>query len=98
MAIRRYARTSLLRGGKLFATPVGATRIRMAIDAGRIEYTEHIASEFERLDHLAGKFYGSGNLWWVIAAASGIGWGLQIPPGTLLLIPTKLAQINALVG
>ena len=57
-----------------------------------------LATEGDRLDHLAGKFYGSGTLWWIIAAASGVGWGLQVPPGTLLAIPTRLGQINALVG
>ena len=42
------------------------------------------------------RIYGSGNMWWVIAAASGIGWGTQVPPGTLLRIPTDLSMILVL--
>ena len=98
MAIRRYARTGLLKGGKHYGTPVGAVMIRKAAERGNITTEEYISAEGERLDHLAGKIYGNGTLWWVIAAASGVGWGLQVPPGTLLMIPIKLGQINALVG
>ena len=54
--------------------------------------------EKERLDVLAGKIYGDGGYWWIIAAASGIGWSLQVPPGTRLKIPTKLEQILSLVS
>ena len=98
MAIRRYSRTSLLKGGKHYGTSGGAVMIQKAVERGNIAAEEYITAEGDRLDHLAGKFYGSGILWWVIAAASGIGWGLQVPPGTLLMIPTNLGQINALVG
>ena len=35
--------------------------------------------------------------WWIIAAASGIGWWLQCPPGTLLAIPTSISQIERLL-
>ena len=98
MAIRRYSRSPLLKGGKHYGTPGGAVMIRKAAERGNIETEEYVSTEGDRLDHLAGKFYGSGTLWWIIAAASGVGWGLQVPPGTLLAIPTRLGQINALVG
>jgi hypothetical protein len=98
LGIKRYIRTSLIKGGRQYATPDGAMIIRKAVETGRIEHVEYVTAEFERLDHLAGKFYGDGTMWWAIAAASGIGWGLQVPPGTLLLVPTRLGQINALVG
>jgi hypothetical protein len=52
----------------------------------------------ERLDIIAGELYGDASLWWIIAAASGIGWGMQCPPGTVLDIPTKIEQITRLVG
>lgn len=51
----------------------------------------------ERLDTIAGDVYGDGRYWWVIAAASNIGWGLQVPAGTLLTVP-DLAQVLAIVG
>jgi len=50
------------------------------------------------LDHIAGKELGDSQLWWVIAAASRIGWWLQVPPGTVLRIPTKMTQVMAYVG
>ena len=46
----------------------------------------------ERLDLLAYKFYQDQTLWWVIAAANGLGKGsLYVPSNTRLRIP---AQIN----
>jgi nucleoid-associated protein YgaU len=57
-----------------------------------------VVKEGERLDVIAAKSYGSSHLWWVIAAASGIGWGMQIPPGTLLKIPVSLSQVDMYVG
>jgi nucleoid-associated protein YgaU len=56
-----------------------------------------ISKPGQRLDILAGKLYGDSSLWWVIAAASGIGWGLQIPGGTVLTVPTDISQIAMLV-
>ena len=52
-------------------------------------------TETDRLDTLAGSVYGDGRLWWVIAAASGIGWWTQVPSGTLVLIPTDLTEVEA---
>jgi len=56
-----------------------------------------VAVEGDRLDTLAAQAYGSGIYWWIIAAASGIGWAPQVPPGTLLIIPTTLAEVAELV-
>ncbi len=41
----------------------------------------------KRLDHYANEYYKDGSNWWVIAAASGIGWWLQVPNGIILRIP-----------
>ena len=42
----------------------------------------------ERLDKLADTFYGDQSMWWLIAAANGIGKGtLLVPQNTLLRIP-----------
>ena len=98
MPISRYRRTGLLAGGKKHKTSNVHWIIRRAALSGRITSTPWIVKEGERLDTIAGRVYGDGTLWWVIAAASGIGWCLQVPPGTLLLIPKRLGQINALVG
>ena len=56
-----------------------------------------MSEERKRLDHYAYEEYGDRMNWWIIAAASGIGWWLQCPPGTLLIIPTDISQIKRLL-
>jgi len=57
-----------------------------------------VVTKADRLDIIAGREYGNGRYWWVIAAASGIGWGMQVPPGTNLRIPINLGDVEGLVG
>jgi hypothetical protein len=68
------------------------------VETRSIEFVKKTTKESERLDIVAGEYYGDGTLWWIIAAASGIGWGLQVPPGIELIIPSDIGQIEALVG
>lgn len=93
----RYNNTPKIASGRQFGTSTYNAAIRRAVQEGRLSVREHVLKEGERLDTLAGREYRNARLWWVIAAASGIGWGLQVPPGTLLLIPTQLSQLNGLV-
>jgi nucleoid-associated protein YgaU len=72
-------------------------RIRSAVSAGRLATREVVLAEGQRLDQLAGQFYGDGRYWWVIAAASGIGWPNQVPPGTRLLVPVDISAALGLV-
>ena len=97
-AISRYAYLPRVQGGKTVGSSYVSVKIRSAINAGGIEYTPYELKEGQRLDHIAGEAYGDAGLWWVIAAASGIGWGVQIPPGTLLKIPNNLGIIYSLVS
>lgn len=71
--------------------------IRRAVVNNVIESDTLILEEDRRLDQLAGKFYGDGAYWWVIAAASGIGWGLQVPSGTVIVVPRNLNQVLSLI-
>ena len=49
-----------------------------------------ITTSSDRLDKLANIFYEDVSLWWVIAAANGLGKGtLFVPPNTKLRIPAK---------
>ena len=96
--INRYARVGTLRAGKMQATSMQMSRLHQLVKSGAIATINLVIKEGVRLDHIAGKRYGDGRLWWVIAAASGVGWNLQCPPGTRLVIPTSLQQIDALVG
>lgn len=92
--IKRYTYSPRLKGAKQYGTSEAHSIIWNAVENNLVDYTIHIAQENERLDILAGEFYGEGRNWWIIAAASGIGWGLQVPPGTKLKIPTDLTQLK----
>lgn len=70
--------------------------IRSAVKRGAIDFTLHEVSEEERLDQIAYRYYGDGRYWWIIASASNIGWWLQVPPGTRIIIPTSLEQVELL--
>jgi nucleoid-associated protein YgaU len=83
--------------GRFYKTNEYASAIRRGVVDGSIPYSTKILAEGERLDTIAGNTYGDGRLWWVIAAASGIGWGLQVPPGTLIFIPDNTGQIFSLI-
>lgn len=97
MGISRYGRTTII-GGSRYATPETIRTIRLGIRNKTITTTTYVTSGSERLDIISAKKYGNVKLWWVIAAASGIGWALQVPPGTRLLIPTNLSQIAGVVS
>ena len=98
MTLRRYARSRILGLNRQFGTSFAIPAIRKNIANGNIRITEEFAlRESDRLDIIAGKRYGDGKLWWVIAAASNIGWGLQVPPGTLIKIP-NLSDVAKYVG
>lgn len=85
--------TPKIMGRTTVATSSVSTRIFNGVVNGNIPYTSKILKENQRLDHIAAQAYGSADMWWVIAAASGIGWGLQCPPGTILRIPKNVSQI-----
>lgn len=97
MALQRYGRAPVLQFGEKYGTSQAILAIRNNVANGNIRKKIYLCEENVRLDILAGEEYGDGKLWWVLAAASGIGWGLQIPPGTLITIP-KLEDIIKYVG
>ena len=77
--------------GKAYVTNSDASyKVYRAIEAGTITYTTHILETGERLDYLSGLYYKDSSFWWVIAAASGIGYALQVPPRTVLRIPQNI--------
>lgn len=97
MAFSRYERTPVLGFGNQYGTSITHVAIHDAVKSKRIAYKTVILHEAERLDQLAGKYYGNSRYWWVIAAASNIGWCLQVPPGTIINIPDiiEVAKIVA---
>lgn len=87
MAISRYARAPILELGRRFGTSNAIVAIRRGIEDGSIPYEELYTRGHVRLDMLAFDRYGDGRDWWIIAAASGIGWAPQVSPGTYIRIP-----------
>jgi nucleoid-associated protein YgaU len=98
MVLKRYNNDLTLDGGRFLATNESIRLIRRAIERGELQTADRILKEGERLDGIAGKVYGDGSLWWIIAAASGIGWWTQVPPGTLIRVPTDLNYLKSLFG
>lgn len=97
MALSRYDFTKPSQSGKGLSTAEAVNSIYFAVKSGNVSCTEYMLKQSERLDHIAAKTLGDSSLWWILAATSGIGWGLQCPPGTLVLIPNSVAQVYAIV-
>lgn len=97
MAINRYDATDIVRR-RGFGTSNYITLISDGIKNGTINYVTDVMVEGKRLDSIAGEVYGDARLWWVIAAASGIGWSLQVPPNTILRIPSNISQVMSAIG
>lgn len=97
MAFSRYSRAPIIDFGGQQGTSRATEAIRKAIASGQIKVREVTLRAAERLDTVAGVVYGDSRYWWVLAAASDIGWGLQVPPGTIIKIP-DLGDVAQLIG
>ena len=96
MSLSRYSFTARLKsslGENLISISSASPKISRAINAGVINYNVHVLEEGERLDYLAGIYYGDSSLWWILAAASGIGYALQVPPGTIIKVPISVGEV-----
>ncbi len=97
MALSRYSYVDTLYGGKFLSNSDSIAKIQEGIRQGVIEFETLTLAGKQRLDSIAGQYYGDSTFWWIIAAASGIGWSLQLPPGTFLRVPTSLEQVFVLL-
>ena len=97
MAISRNNFCITVGNGKFYGTSYASSKIYFGVQNGVLSATVIRLAEKQRLDQLAGVFYNDSSYWWVIAAASGIGWGLQVPPGTIIKIPTSLDDALAIL-
>jgi hypothetical protein len=86
MAINKY---QLVKGKTINVSPF----IYKAVEKDEIVYDEIVTEAGKRLDHYANEYYGDANNWWIIAAASGIGWWMQVPAGVVLRIPLDLEDV-----
>jgi len=92
----RYSGTPIINGGKSRGTSNTINLIREGISNQQISFEEVILQESQRLDIIAGIEYGDSSLWWILAAASNVGWGLQVPPGTLIRIPNLQSVLETI--
>ena len=98
MAISRYSNTSRINLGNQLGTPEDVLSLRVKNNNGTIPIIRKITlTSSDRLDTLSGDIYGDSKYWWVLAAASGIGWGMQVPSGTIINI-IRLSDIQNLMG
>ena len=95
MAFSRYS--ALTRAGNIKTMSRISSQLRQGITRGEIEVESLVLEEGVRLDHLSAQYYSDSKYWWVIAAASSIGWGLQAPPGTVVVIPKDLGSVISLI-
>ena len=101
MAFSRYARTkslTLAGGKKIVMCSKAYSRVNKAVKSGRLQSSQQVLKQGSRLDTISADVYGDAIYWWVIAAASGIGWQCQVPPGTVLRIPHSLDAVSQLVA
>lgn len=96
MATSRYTFVKKIDGTTVATTDI-SSRIYFAAQQNTIGYNTINLTEMQRLDHVAANAYSDSTLWWVIAAASGIGWSMQCPAGTVLRVPSDLNQIFELL-
>ena len=73
-------------------------RIRKAVLRGQLSSQMFTTTQGVRLDTIAAQFFNNATLWWVIAAASGIGWACQVPAGTVLRIPANVEDVYTMIG
>jgi hypothetical protein len=96
--INRYSRDSKIALGTQLGTPLAVSGLRTALKNGTITPSKQfLVTENDRLDTLAGAVYGDASMWWVLAAASGIGWGMQVPPGTVISV-LRLEDVKKVIG
>lgn len=98
MSFGRYTGAPRINLGSQLGTSEIVAILRNSIRDGSIPIVDQIiATGNDRLDTLASVVYNDAKYWWVLAAASNIGWGLQVPVGTVVKI-VDLADVEKLLG
>ena len=90
----RYTNDPIIEGVR-FGTSLAVEELRAAVERGEVRVETLVMTEGHRLDTLAGILLEDAKLWWVIAGLSGIGWGLQVPPGTRIIYPVSKSEIES---
>ena len=98
MAFSRYSRDDIGMSGQGLSVAQATISLRRAIRAGLIVPNRTLTvTQADRLDTISGEIYGDARYWWILAVASNIGWGLQVPPGTVIFV-IDLSTVERLVS
>lgn len=97
MALGRYDNDDRINLGTQYGTNRSLYALRNAIKTGIVPVVKtFIATGDDRLDALAGAVYGDARYWWILAAASDVGWNLQVPPGTVIRV-VDLSDVKGVI-
>lgn len=97
MATGRYNNDIRINLGTQYGTNRTLPALRRAVRLGLVPIVRTIISTGDdRLDALAGAIYGDARYWWILAAASDIGWNLQVPPGTVINV-VDLSDVKGVI-
>ena len=97
MSQSRYVYNRIINNSFL-STRNASAAILQAVANGQISVNAQVLKEGTRLDQIAANVYGDSGYWWVIAAASGIGWGLQVPGGTIIRVPANIDSVFTVIA
>lgn len=100
MAKSRYSDTPIVDGKyyKSFLLPRRAAGLAEVDLLEGVETTDYLYKAGDRLDHLAARFFGEDQYWWVISLVNGINYPFAsggLVPGRTLKIPTDVSKVLA---
>lgn len=92
MALSRYRNTNTIEEGQFLETP----NFPSQSDLDEIPTIQITATQYDRLDNLAHKYFGDGRYYWIIALFNDIDYplaGFSPTEPTILKIPTDLEAV-----
>ena len=98
MAKSRYNDTPLVNGRhyRNFILPKAAGGMKNVDFLEGVKTVDYVYKAGDRLDHLAAKFFGEDDYWWVIAIANDISYPFAsggLVPGRRLRIPVNVQDV-----
>jgi len=104
MSKSRYTDTGILDGNayRTFRLPKLSAGLKNIDYLENVKTIEYVYKAGDRLDHLAARFLGNDEYWWVIALVNGINYPFSsggLTPGRALRIPNDAKDIlNKILG
>lgn len=92
MALSRYRNSNTI-DGKFFES----SDLPNKKELDKIPVFKIRVTQFDRLDNLAFKHFGSGEYWWVIALINDLDWAFEFEEGQILDIPINVQDVLELI-